>query len=281
MKPQLLPRVVGRAASFLFFIVGTIIAQAVRVSFFKAARQRRARAEWLQRTAHRCAQILHLKINRFGALPISGLVVANHLSYIDIILLAAQRPCVFVSKSEVHSWPIFGHCARLGGTIFVDRKHRGDVASVARLMETALDEGVLVVLFPEGTSSGGASVLPFKSSLLEPALHVNHPVTAIAIAYALEQGSVPNEICYWRDMTLLPHLLNVWSKSLIYCSLRCGVSRQRRGDRKSLARELHDEVAALYAASTREFAVRIPQTAEEPRPVLMGGLPPTAESQRS
>lgn len=277
MKPLLALRVAGRAASFLFFILGTIIAQALRVSFSKAARQRRARAEWLQRTAHRCAQILRLKINRFGALPASGLVVANHLSYLDIILLAAQRPCVFVSKSEVHSWPIFGQCAWLGGTIFVDRKHRGDVAGVADLMGAALDEGALVVLFPEGTSSGGASVLPFKSSLLEPALHVNHPVTAIAIAYALEQGSVANEVCYWRDMTLLPHLLNVWSKSLIYCSLRCGVSRQRRGDRKSLARELHDEVAALYTASAREFAVRIPQTFEQPRPVLMGGFPSTAK----
>ncbi|EDY16096.1 phospholipid/glycerol acyltransferase [Chthoniobacter flavus Ellin428] len=280
MKRQLVLRVAGRAASFLFFIIGTIIAQALRVSFSKAARQRRARAEWLQRTAQRCVQILRLKINRFGALPTSGLVVANHLSYIDIILLAAQRPCVFVSKSEVHSWPIFGQCARLGGTIFVDRKHRGDVAGVTDLMGAALDEGALVILFPEGTSSGGASVLPFKSSLLEPALHVNHPVTAIAIAYALEQGSVANEICYWRDMTLLPHLLNVWSKSLIYCSLRCGVGRQRRGDRKSLARELHDEVAALHAASTRELAVRIPQTFEQPRPVLMGGLPSAAKPQR-
>lgn len=281
MKPSLMLRVAGRAVSFLSFIIGTIFAQAFRVCFFKAARQRRARAEWLQRTAHRCAQILHLKINRFGALPTSGLIVANHLSYIDIILLAAQRPCVFVSKSEVKSWPIFGQCAQLGGTIFIDRKHRGDVAAVAELMGAALDEGSLVILFPEGTSSGGASVLPFKSSLLEPALHVNHPVTAIAIAYALDQGSVANEICYWRDMTLLPHLLNVWSKSLIYCSLRCGVGRQRRGDRKSLARELHDEVAALHTASTRELAVRIPQTTEEPRPVLMGGFPPAAKPQRS
>jgi 1-acyl-sn-glycerol-3-phosphate acyltransferase len=270
-----------RAASFLFHIAGAILGQSVRLCFSKAARQRRVRAEWLQRVAIRCARILHLQITRFGALPGSGLIVANHLSYIDIILLAAQRPCVFVSKSEVQSWPIFGQCARLGGTLFVDRKHRSDVAGVAEQMRAALDEGVLVVLFPEGTSSGGASVLPFKSSLLEPALHVAHPVTAVAIAYGLTEGSVANEICYWRDMTLLPHLLSLWCKSLIFASLRCGVARQRQGDRKSLARELHDEVSALYAASVRELAMRLPKSLEQPQPILTRRFPAAAEAQRT
>jgi hypothetical protein len=145
-------------------------------------------------------------------------------------------------------------------------------------MRAALDEGVLVVLSPEGTSSGGASVLPFKSSLLEPALQVAHPVTAVAIAYALDEGSVANEICYWRDMTLLPHLLNICSKSLIVSNLRCGVPHRRQGDRKSLARELHAEVAALYAASTREFAMRLPQPLEQPQPVLARRFPAAAEA---
>ena len=262
----------------MLFITGAIVTQTVRLALSRAARQKRARAEWLQRIASGCVGILHLKINRFGALPESGLLVANHLSYLDIILLAAQRPCVFVSKLEVRTWPIFGACAKLGGTLFVDRKHRGDVAAVAGQMRAALDEGVLVVLFPEGTSSGGASVLPFKSSLLEPALYLACPVTAVAITYALDEGSVANEICYWRDMTLLPHLLNVWSKQLIYSYLRCGIARQRRGERKSLARELHAEVAALHAVSAREFAMRLPQSVEQPQPVRPRRLPPAAKS---
>ncbi|HSI12442.1 MAG TPA: lysophospholipid acyltransferase family protein [Chthoniobacter sp.] len=268
MKPLLVFRVVGRALSFLTFITGAIVGQGIRLTVSKAARPRRARADWLQGVAARCARILHLKIHRFGALPDEGLLVANHLSYTDIILLAAQRPCVFVSKLEVKSWPIFGQCAKLGGTIFVDRSHRGDVAAVVDQMRAALDEGVLVVFFPEGTSSGGTSVLPFRSSLLEPALRLGCPVTALAITYGLDEGSVANEICYWRDMTLLPHLLNVWSKSLIYSYLRCGIARARQGDRKSLARELRDEVAALHAASTREFSVRPAQPVEQPQPVF-------------
>ena len=280
MKPLPALRAAVRALSFLFFITTAILGQAARLSVSKAARQRRARAEWLQRVAARCVRILHVEVQRFGAFPESGLLVANHLSYIDIILLATQRPCVLVSKLEVRAWPIFGQCAKLGGTIFVDRKHRGDVASVVGQMRAALDEGVLVVLFPEGTSSGGTTVLPFKSSLLEPALHLACPVTAAAISCALDEGSVTNEICYWREMTLLPHLLNVWSKPLIYNLLRCGVARPRMGDRKSLARELHNEVAALHAASARELSVRAPQTLEQPQPVLTGRVPAAAKSQR-
>ena len=247
----------------------------------KSARARRARADWLQRVAIRCAQILHLQISQHGPLPTSGLLVSNHLGYIDIILLAAQRPCVFVSKLDVRDWPIFGQCAQLGGTLFVDRNHRGDVAAVVEQMRAALEDGVLVVLFPEGTSSGGSSVLPFRSSLLEPALHLGFPVTAAAISYALDEGSVANEICFWREMTLVPHLLNVWSKPLIYSYLRCGISRPRRGDRKSLARELHDEVAALHATSARELSLHPPQPVEKLGPIRRRRLPTAAKPKRS
>lgn len=248
MKPVL--RSISRSLQFLFYIVSAIVCRACNLLLDTRARQPRARAEWLQHVAARCAQILHLRIHSCGTLPEKGLLVANHLSYIDIILIAAQRPCVFISKMEVRAWPIFGCCARFSGTIFVDQKHRINVAAVAKQMRSALDHDLLVVLFPEGTSTDGASVLPFKSSLLEPALGLGCPVAAAAIGYAIDQGSVAGEICYWGDMILLPHLLNVWSKSVIHATLRCGVARPRRGNRKSLAHDLHQEVAALHAAAS-------------------------------
>ena len=247
MKPVL--RSISRALEFLFYITLEIIACACALLLDARTRQPRARAAWLQRVAARCAQILHLRIQSCGSLPEKGLLVANHLSYIDIILIAAQRPCVFVSKMEVRGWPIFGCCARFSGTIFVDQRRRVSVAAAAEQMRSALDHDLLVVLFPEGTSSGGASVLPFKSSLLEPALALDCPVTAAAIGYTIDQGSMADEICYWGDMILLPHLLNVWSKPAIRAFLHCGQARPRRGNRKSLARELHQEVVALRASS--------------------------------
>jgi 1-acyl-sn-glycerol-3-phosphate acyltransferase len=274
-------RVVARSARFLVFILGAILSRCMAVTFSAKARSRRAAAEWLQWTAEGCRRILALEPRTFGPLPSRGLLVANHLSYLDIILLAALRPCVFVSKAEVRGWPIFGQCAALGSTIFVDRSRRAKVSAVGEQMRAALAEDLLIVLFPEGTSSGGQRVLPFRSSLLEPALELGCPVTAAAIGYSIEEGSVPEEICYWKDMTLLPHLLNVWSKPSIRASVRCGVPRPRGGDRKSLAVELHDEVAALHAVSARELGVSLPEPVEQPLPVAGRRLPAAAEAQGS
>ncbi len=281
MKITATLRVAARSTRFLVFIAGAIVRRSAALALSKKSRTRRAAAEWLQRTAEGCRRILALQPRTFGPLPSRGLLVANHLSYLDIILLAALRPCVFVSKSDVRSWPIFGQCAALGSTIFVDRTRRSGVSNVSEQMREALAEDLLIVLFPEGTSSGGARVLPFRSSLLEPALQLGCPVTAAAIGYSIEQGSVADEICYWRDMTLLPHLLNVWSKPAIQASLRCGVPRPRSGDRKALAIELHDEAAALHAVSAREFGAGPLDPVQQPVPVLGNRLPAAAEPQHA
>lgn len=247
-----------RSGAFLVFICMAIAWRVVTMPWTPATHRRRAAALWLQRTAQGCQWILGLRFRCIGPAPEAGLLVTNHLSYLDIIMLAALRPCVFVSKKEVSDWPIFGICAQLGGTIFVDRSHRCDVAGVSLQMREVLAEGLLIVLFPEGTSSGGASVLPFKSALIEPALRLGCPVTAAAIGYSIEKGSVSEEICFWRDMSLLPHLLKVFAMPSIRAELRCGISRPRSGGRKMLAVELHGETGALHAAlfvppdSTRE-----------------------------
>jgi 1-acyl-sn-glycerol-3-phosphate acyltransferase len=277
MKANDAPRVAARGIRFLTFILAAILRRIVTVTVSPRTRSLRAAAQWLQQTAEGCRRILSLKPRTFGPLPARGLLVANHLSYLDIILLAALRPCVFVSKSEVRAWPIFGWCAMLGGTLFLDRTRRAGVSQVAEEMRAAIAEDLLIVLFPEGTSSGGTRVLPFRSSLLEPALQLGCPVTAAAIGYAIDHGSVPDEICYWRDMTLLPHLLNVWSKPVIHASLRCGVPRPRMGDRKTLALELHDEVAALHAVSARELGVGAFEALQQPLPIAGSRLPAAAE----
>ena len=207
-----------------------------------------ARVTWLQRTALRHAKWIGLKIRIHGDVPSTGLIVANHVSYLDIVALSSVAGCAFVAKKEVASWPLFGLYAKLGATIFVDRERRGAVAEVAAQMRAILDAGIPVVLFPEGTSSDGSAVLPFRSSLLEPVVELAAPVTACAHRYSLEDGSVADEVAYWRDMTLAPHLLNLLGKSSVSLDLRFGVSRPRSSDRKTLARELHSEVTALLGA---------------------------------
>lgn len=216
-----------------------------------ARRSLMERVDWLRRASARHAKWMGLKVRVHGEVPRSGLIVANHVSYLDIVALSSIARCAFVAKKEVASWPLFGLYARIGATVFVDREHRGAVAGVAGEMRSHLNAGVPVTLFPEGTSSDGSGVLPFRSSLFEPVVELSCPVTACAHRYSLEEGSVADEVAYWRDMTLAPHLLNLLGKSGVTLDLHFGPSRHRQGDRKTLARDLHAEVRALLEEAGR------------------------------
>ena len=213
--------------------------------FSGAGKCTRDRIRWLSRAAVRHAKWMGARINVHGEIPHGGLIVANHVSYVDIVALSAVAKCAFVSKKEVARWPIFGLYARLGATIFVDRERRSAVADVADEMRERLDAGVPLTLFPEGTSTDGSDVLPFRSSLFEPVVELGCPVTACALRYSLDGGSVADEVAYWRDMTLAPHLLNLLGKSGVTLDIHFGPTSRRTGDRKTLARDLHSEVHAL------------------------------------
>jgi 1-acyl-sn-glycerol-3-phosphate acyltransferase len=221
---------------------------AVTIPFFAPARRLRARAEWLHRWSCFAARVVGIHQTTRGSPPDSGLLVCNHLSYLDIIVLSSIRPCVFVAKRDIAAWPLFGWLTRAAGAIFVDRERRLDAGDVVVQMKEAIQAGVLVVLFPEGTSSDGATVLPFKPSLLEPAAQLECEITAARISYSLPQGSVADEICYWGDMTLVPHLLNVFTKPQINAQVAFAPYEVNVPDRKQIAHELHGAVLALRSA---------------------------------
>ena len=178
-------------------------------------------------------------------MPASGLLVCNHLSYLDVIVLSSILPCVFVAKRDISAWPLFGWLARAAGTIFVDRKRRLSSPAVVERTRDAISGGSVVVLFPEGTSSDGSTVLPFKSALVEAAAQLRCPVAAASIEYALDDGSVADEVCYWRDMTLVPHLLNLFFKREIRANYSFSPAQIRAGSRKEIARELRDQIMAM------------------------------------
>ena len=213
--------------------------------FTRANRSIRDRVRWLSRASVRHAKWMGLRINMHGEIPHGGLIVSNHVSYVDIVALSAIAACAFVSKKEVARWPLFGLYAKCGATIFVDRERRSAVADVADEMRERLDAGVPLTLFPEGTSTDGSDVLPFRSSLFEPVVELGCPVTACALRYSLEGGSVADDVAYWRDMTLAPHLLNLLGKTGVTLDIHFGPSSRRTGDRKTLARDLHTEVRTL------------------------------------
>jgi 1-acyl-sn-glycerol-3-phosphate acyltransferase len=203
------------------------------------------RALWLQHSSRRMLKIFKTSIRTAGTIPTGGLLVSNHLSYVDILVISSITPAIFVAKREVKSWPVFGWFAKTAGTLFVDRERRTLVGQTTDEIQTALDRGALVVLFPEGTSSNGETVLPFKTSLLEPATRQLHALYAGVIQYRLEDGDVGEELCYWKDMTLVPHLINLLSKKKIHASVSFTQLREGSTDRKELARQLHSEILRL------------------------------------
>jgi len=209
-----------------------------------------ARAAWLQYSSRRVLRIFGASVEVVGQVPASGLLVCNHLSYMDVLVLAALSPCCFVAKSEVKHWPLLGWFSQCAGTIFVDRQKRARALATVNEIETALDTGVTVVVFPEGTSSGGQTILPFKSSLLEPAVRNGHSTVAGLLAYELEQGNVVEEVCYWKNMTLVPHLVNLLSKTSLRASACLARVQYRSANRKEFALHLHSELSKLKYRSS-------------------------------
>ncbi|HYG22964.1 MAG TPA: lysophospholipid acyltransferase family protein [Verrucomicrobiae bacterium] len=203
------------------------------------------RAAWLQASSQRVLRVINTRIHASGNIPQHGLLVSNHLSYLDILVIASLTPAAFVSKHEVKAWPVFGWFARIAGTVFVDRQKRHQTGVVASEMESALQHSVVLVLFPEGRNSNGDAVLPFKSSLLEPAVRLRPNLSAAFICYELDDGDPANEVCYWGDMVLVPHMLNLLSKRGVRAFVRFSAHPNSASDRKHLARELHRKVIVL------------------------------------
>ncbi len=187
-----------------------------------------------------------------GVAPSRGLIVSNHLSYLDILAFSAALPCVFVSKADVVDWPIIGRFAEQAGTIFVRREKPGDGARANASIAECLRNGVRVVLFPEGTTTNGEHLLRFHSTMLQPAIDAGEIITPCAILYQLDDGVAANEVCWWGNMPLAPHLLNLLGKRAIKVQIVFGEPLPAVGDRKTLGLELRARVGALYEQARSE-----------------------------
>ena len=204
------------------------------------------RSRWLHRSGSNIARALGIRPAAHGRVPTRGLVVANHLSYLDIMIFSAVMPCFFVSKAEIARWPYFGKAAQAGGTIFIDRKSRSSTAAVALEISARLNLPLPILLFPEGTSTDGSGVLRFHSSLFEPAVAASAPITAAAIRYVLNDGSRERDLCWFDDSLFLPHLWRVLGSAGFTAEVTFGEPRTYP-DRRTAADQTHDKIAAMRA----------------------------------
>lgn len=205
------------------------------------------RAEWLHRACSRVLRAFGIRIELRGIPPTHGMVVANHLSHLDILIFGSVRPCFFISKAEIARWPYFGRAARTGATIFIDRRSRASTADVARQISQRLSLPVPVLLFPEGTSSDGSRVLRFHSSLFEPAIVAAAPITAAAIRYSVHDGSHERDLCWFDDSLFLPHLWRTLGTVGFTAEITFGEPRVYL-DRRAAADTTHKEVTSMRAA---------------------------------
>ncbi len=158
--------------------------------------------------------LLGLKYSIEGNPPSCGMILANHVSWKDILILNAALPLSLIAKREVGGWPLFGSLARLQGTIFINRERKRSIIASLAEIQTRLKVGDTMVLFPEGTTHNGKSVLPFKSSFVAAAERTQTQVTPVTIIYQSQHGlpltlrQRPN-VAWYGEGTLAPHLMGV------------------------------------------------------------------------
>jgi 1-acyl-sn-glycerol-3-phosphate acyltransferase len=216
----------------------------------RAWRLRRASQRFFYRTwARALCRLLGVRVELEGPAPgLPCLLVTNHLSYLDILVIASVLPARFVAKREIESWLLVGSMCRAVDTIFVDRSSRRDTMRVGREMAEGLEAGDAIVLFPEGTSFPGHRVGSFKPALLAPAAEARLPVRYGAIRYSTLPAEKPAylSVSWWGEMPFGPHALELLRLSRIEATLRFGAEAHSHDDRKELAKQLHLAVSSLF-----------------------------------
>jgi len=207
------------------------------------------REDAVQRWAQAGLRILGIELQVGGAAPCPGpvLLVANHISWVDILVLHALRHCRFVSKSEVKHWPVMGGLATAAGTLYIERESRRDAMRVVHHMAESLQAGEVVAVFPEGTTSDGTGVLPFHANLLQAAIVVQSPVQPVALTYLdRESGTITQAAAYVGDDSLLGSLWRLLRAGGVVVKLTLGAAQTAQGrDRRQMARDLAQAVTDL------------------------------------
>jgi 1-acyl-sn-glycerol-3-phosphate acyltransferase len=239
-----------KISSFLGLIC-LFIAESILDTVFRRSRDPNAR-ENHKETANRIADYSNRALRILGIrtclydVPLeirSGLIVANHLSYVDVLVLSRVAPLLFITSIEVkHSFGL-GLITRLAGCLFVERRSRNHLKLESTTIEKVLHSRTPVVLFPEGTSSDGSGVLPFRPALFQSAIDANVPVHLFQIQY--DDDAVP----YHGDHSFLPHLFKLCSRKKIRASLRyLGRMSPEAGDRKTLANHAEIRIRSAHVS---------------------------------
>lgn len=174
------------------------------------------------------------------------LLVANHISWLDIIVINAWQPMRFVAKLEVANWPVFGWFAKQVNTLFIDRQSRGHSKEISTQMSKALESGDLICIFPEGTSSDGSGVLSFRPNLFQAAIDANVSCQPLAISYQDANTNLHSSAtAFIGDMGLLGSIRNTLHGAPLKVVVQLSANALEHIDRKALSEEAWREITSM------------------------------------
>jgi len=238
-------RIVLLVALFAYGVLSLLI---------RRPRTRAARAEWLHRFSILLLRRLGITARQRGTYPVSGVVISNHMGYLDIITFAALHRCVFVAKSDIASWPVIGWMTTMSGTVYVERGRGGSAQRAQADLAEVAREKVPIVFFPEGTSSDGETVLPFRSGLLANCLAARQTITAACVHYRLTRDNpgvvLGTQVAYWDDTPLPLHIFRLLGMrgieiEVTFSDAPIAFSPAALSDRRTAAEEARTAVLAL------------------------------------
>ncbi|HEX3097542.1 MAG TPA: lysophospholipid acyltransferase family protein [Usitatibacter sp.] len=185
------------------------------------------------------------------AAPAAQMLAANHISWIDIFVVMSVRPARFIAKSEIRDWPVAGWIADRAGTLFIRRARRHDTARINDRVHDALEQGDCVGLFPEGTTTDGAELLHFHTSLFEPAIANAATIHPAAIRYEHADGSRCTSVAYVGEMSFMESMAGVLGGRGVTARLSFAppIAPAAGMDRRAAARIAHERIASLLGLS--------------------------------
>lgn len=194
-------------------------------------------------------RIAHIDIEIIGTPPKAPFfLVSNHVGYIDIPVIRSAAKGIFVAKHDINGWFCVGRMIRNMGTIYVNRSVKRDIPRAGAEVIDALGRGEGVIVFPEGTSTKGETVLPFNSSFLAFAAKTDIPVSYVSLTYRTpDKAPPPSEtVCWWDDTPFLNHMLRLLSLRRFTAILNFGDETVADPDRKQLAAKLRERVIKSF-----------------------------------
>jgi 1-acyl-sn-glycerol-3-phosphate acyltransferase len=210
-----------------------------------------ARDAAVQAWAHTMLACLGVQLQVQGEVPRGGpvLLAANHISWLDILVMHAARHCRFISKADIQQWPLVGTLATAGGTLYITRESRRDALRVVHHMADCLRAGDVLAVFPEGTTGDGSTVLPFHANLFQAAISAQSPVLPVGLRFMNSRtGLVSFAPCYIGDDTLVGSIWRTLCAQDLVAVVHFGHPQEAGGrDRRAWAADLHAAVIALRA----------------------------------